>query len=274
MTQGLVWHPVSPTLRYEIEGKLPFGVYGKDLLFHIAQVYGGHSGYNIEFGGPGLVNLTMEDRWTISAMSAELGSDFALFEHDTVAECWLKGKILASTTPVAPDTDADYEDVRRIRMDDLEPFVILPDAIPGNGRPISAFTDRITVDQAFIGSCANGKLDDLRIASKILRGRRVHPGTRLIVTPSSQQVYAAAVREGIVDALMTAGAVVTNSTCGACFGHHMGVLGPGETCITASTRNFKGRMGSAQARIYMGSPATVAASAVAGFITDPRQFLS
>ena len=145
-----------------------------------------------------------------------------------------------------------------------------PDAVPSNSAPISEFAEEVRIDQAFVGSCANGKIEDLRIAAEIVRGRRVAPGVRFIVTPGSQQVYLQAAKEGLIETLTEAGAVVTNSTCGACFGYHMGVLAPGEVCITASTRNFKGRMGSADAKVYMGAPATVAASALAGVITDPR----
>lgn len=274
MTRGLVWYPVSPTIRYELHGSLPFGVSGKDLLFSIAQVYGQHSGQNIEFGGPGLGALPMEDRWTVSTMCAELGADFVLFEYDECTRDWPVAHTGAPPSPVKPDAGADYEDVRRLDMADLEPWVILPDSVPGNGCPVSALVAPVPVDQAFIGSCANGKLEDLRLAAAILRGRRVSEGTRLIVTPGSQRIYAQAAAEGLLGTLVEAGAVVTSPTCGACFGYHMGVLGPGETCITASTRNFKGRMGSADARIYMGSPATVAASAVTGVITDPRPMLS
>ena len=148
--------------------------------------------------------------------------------------------------------------------------MVLPDAIPGNGRRFSEFKDTVRIDQAFIGSCANGLIEDLRVAAAIVRGRKVADGVRFIVTPGSQAVYLQAVREGLVETLVEAGAVVTNSTCGACLGYHMGVLAPGEICITASPRNFKGRMGSNDAQVYLGSPATVAASALAGVISDPR----
>ena len=154
----------------------------------------------------------------------------------------------------------------------LEPLVAFPDTVIENSRPVAAAAGT-RIDQAFIGSCANGTMDDLELAVRILRGKRVAPGVRLIVTPGSQNVFREATRAGIVGALVEAGAVVTPATCGACGGGHLGILGPNETCITASTRNFKGRMGDSSAKIYMGSPATVAASAVRGVITDPREFL-
>jgi 3-isopropylmalate/(R)-2-methylmalate dehydratase large subunit len=274
MTKGLVWYQVAPTIRYMLTGALREGVYGKDVLFHIAQTFGQHANHSLEFGGAGLATLPLAERWVISTMSAELGAEFVLFDPDSVLMDEYAGRTVRPAIPVTPDADADYADVRTIDLSALEPYVIRPDAVPKNGVPIGELGETIAVQQAFIGSCANGKLEDLRIAARILRGRRVAPGVRLIVTPASQRIYAGALREGIIDALIEAGAVVTNATCGACFGHHMGVLAPGETCITASTRNFKGRMGAPSARIYMGSPATVAASAVTGVITDPRGFLA
>jgi len=270
MTKGVIWYPVSPTVRYEFEGRLPRLVSGKDVFFHIAQEFGGHTNTSVEFGGPGLADLPMTDRRTIATMCAEISAEFAIFDYDEVTGDYLKGRVDRPYTPVAPDRDADYVDVRRIRLDDLEPYVIFPDAVPNNGARLSAFKESIRIDQAFIGSCANGKIEDLRIAAEIVKGRKVASGVRFIVTPGSQAVYLEAAREGLLATLVEAGAVVTNSTCGACFGYHMGVLAPGEICITASTRNFKGRMGSPEARVYMGSPATVAASALTGVITDPR----
>jgi len=160
--------------------------------------------------------------------------------------------------------------VRTVDLAGVEPYVILPHSVPRNGVRLSSFDQKIRIDQAFIGSCANGLIEDLRVAANIVRGKKVAPGVRFIVTPGSQAVYLQAVREGLFEILVEAGAVVTNSTCGACFGYHMGVLAPGEVCITASPRNFKGRMGSPEASVYLGSPATVAASALTGVITDPR----
>lgn len=167
------------------------------------------------------------------------------------------------------DPDAEYAEVRTLDLADLEPYVARPGTVSRNGIPVSRSEPR-RIDQAFIGSCANGQLEDLRVAAEILRGRTVAAGVRLLVTPASQQVYRDAMRLGYLQDIADAGGVVTNSTCGACFGYHMGVVGPGEVCLTSSTRNFTGRMGSTEADIYMASPATVAASAVTGYITDPR----
>lgn len=270
MTKGLIWYPVNPTVRYEFRGALPPFVTGKDVFFHIAQEYGAHTNLNVEFGGAGLTALAMSDRRSIATMCAEIGAEFAIFEYDAVTEEYLRERVDRPVTPVNPDPDAVYHDVRTIDLAQVEPYVIFPDSVPKNGARLSEFGKSIKIDQAFIGSCANGLIEDLRVAASIVCGKRVAPGVRFIVTPGSQDVYLQAAEEGLLSVLVSAGAIVTNSTCGACFGYHMGVLAPGEVCITASTRNFKGRMGSNNAQIYMGSPATVAASALTGEITDPR----
>ncbi|MGH8616776.1 MAG: aconitase/3-isopropylmalate dehydratase large subunit family protein [Burkholderiales bacterium] len=273
ITKGVVWYPVTPTVRYEFSGVLPPVVSGKDVFFHIAQTYGAHTNTSLEFGGIGLSSLDISARRTIATMCAELGAEFAIFESDRVTADYfdrLNSPINRALTPIGPDEDAEYLDVRQIDLGEIEPYVILPHSVPKNGSKLSAFAKKVKIDQAFVGSCANGQIEDLREVARVLRGRKVSPGVRFLVTPGSQGVYLQAAREGILTTIVEAGAVVTNSTCGACFGGHMGLVGPGEVCITASTRNFKGRMGSADAEIYMGSPATVAASAVAGEIADPR----
>ncbi len=273
MTKGVIWYPVSPTIRYEFEGALPVLTSGKDVFFYIAQEYGGHSNTSVEFGGPGLLNLSMSDRRTIATMCAEISAEFAIFDFDEVTREYLENRVTKPYTPAVPDPDAQYLQVRRINLAEIEPYLIYPDFVPHNGIRLSAFKENVPIDQAFIGSCANGKIEDLRIAAQIVKGRKIASHVRFLVTPGSQSVYLQALKEGLIETLTEAGAVVTNSTCGACFGYHMGVVGPGEVCITASTRNFKGRMGSPQAKIYMGSPATVAASALAGKIADPRNVI-
>lgn len=270
ITKGVVWYVVTPTIRYEFKGKLGPLVSGKDVFFHIAQTYGAHGGASVEYGGAGIRALAMSDRRTMATMSAEIGAEFAIFDYDEVTEEYLSGRLDRPAVPAPPDADADYVDVRTVDLADIEPYVVLPHSVPRNGVRLSSFNQKVRIDQAFIGSCANGLIEDLRIAASIVRGNKVAPGVRFIVTPGSQAVYLQAMREGLLETLVEAGAVVTNSTCGACFGYHMGVLAPGEVCITASTRNFKGRMGSPEASIYLGSPATVAASALTGVITDPR----
>jgi 3-isopropylmalate/(R)-2-methylmalate dehydratase large subunit len=268
---GKTWFRVGETIRYDLEGRLGAGVTTKDVFLHIAGTYGEHANQNVEFGGGGLKHLSLNARRTISTMGAELSAEFATFEADDVLLDYVRARNPAPFEAQHPDADAGYKARRRIALGEMEPLVALPDTVVNNSVRISEVAGT-KIDQAFIGSCANGTLDDFAIAAKVLAGRRVAPGVRLIMTPGSQEIYRAAIRAGYVETVMEAGAVVTNATCGACGGGHLGVLGPGETCITASTRNFKGRMGDPTARIYMGSPATVAASAVAGAIAHPGEF--
>lgn len=270
MCTGSTWFQVAPTVRYELAGALPGGISGKDVFLHIAAEYGDAANQNLEFGGPGLAGLPMNDRRTIATQAAEVSADFATFEVDSVLRDFLAQRGADGYTAADPDPDAAYVAVRPVDLSALEPYVARPGRVSNNAVPVSQIEAR-PVNQAFIGSCANGQLDDLRIAAAILRGRQVAPGVRLLVTPASQAVYREAMRLGYLQDIADAGGVVTNSTCGACFGYHMGVVGPGEVCLTSSTRNFTGRMGSPDADIYMASPATVAASAVVGTISDPRQ---
>jgi 3-isopropylmalate/(R)-2-methylmalate dehydratase large subunit len=266
---GSTWFQVAPTIRYELEWAKPDAVSGKDIFLHLAAQYGDAANTSLEFGGPGLASIPMNDRRTIATQGAEVSADFSTFGADDVLREFLAARGVCGYAAADADPDAGYLDVRHVDLSGLEPYVARPGTVSRNGVPVSQIEHR-RIDQAFIGSCANGQLEDLRIAARILRGRTVAPGVRLIVTPASQRVYRDAMRLGYLQDIADAGAVVTNSTCGACFGYHMGVVGPGEVCLTSSTRNFTGRMGSAEAEIYMASPATVAASAVAGRITDPR----
>jgi 3-isopropylmalate/(R)-2-methylmalate dehydratase large subunit len=269
---GKTWYRVCPTIRYELVGELPPGAYGKDVFLTIAGRYGEHSNKNVEFGGPGLATLGLDDRSTIATMFAEVSAEFTTFPADQLVLDFLSGRCREPFEPVTSDADASYADVRQVDLATVVPYIAKPDYVPHNTLPVTEL-EEIRIDQAFVGSCANGKLEDIRIAAQVVQGKKVHPGVRFLVTPASQKVYLQAVRLGYVEALVEAGAVVTNSTCGACFGYHMGVVGAGETCVTSSTRNFKGRMGSPEARVFMASSATVAASAIAGRIVDPRPFL-
>jgi 3-isopropylmalate/(R)-2-methylmalate dehydratase large subunit len=268
---GTTWFQVAPTIRYEFTGAKPAAVSGKDIFLHLAGTYGDATNHNLEFGGPGLASIPMNDRRTIATQGAEVSADFSTFPIDGMARDFLAERGAAPGTYEAADADpdADYAAVRSVDLASLEPYVARPGTVSHNALPISAIEKR-PVNQCFIGSCANGQLEDLKIAAEIVRGRKVAPGVRLLITPASQQVYRDAMRAGYLQDLADAGAVVTNSTCGACFGYHMGLLAPGEVCLTSSTRNFTGRMGSPDAEIYMASPATVAASALTGHVTDPR----
>jgi 3-isopropylmalate/(R)-2-methylmalate dehydratase large subunit len=267
LTTGKTWFRVGETVRYDLEGGFAPGVSAKDLFLHIAGTHGDHANQNVEFGGPALPGLSLDARRTLTTMGAELSAEFATFEPDAVLIDYVKARTTAPFEPQYPDPDAAYAARRRIDLAALPPMLALPDSVIRNTVPVAEAL-REPIQQAFIGSCANGTLDDFAEAARILRGRHVAPGVRLLVTPGSQRIATAAAQAGYTQILLEAGAVVTPATCGACYGGHMGVLGPGETCITASTRNFRGRMGHETARIYMASPATVAASAVAGHIVD------
>lgn len=267
---GHTWFQADPTIRYELTGALPAGVSGKDVFLHIANEYGDATNSNLEYDGPGLATIPLADRRTIATQGAEVSANFSTFAYDDVLAEHFHTLGITDYEPTYADSDAAYTAVRHIDLSTLVPYVARPGTVSRNGIPVDRIEHR-TIDQAFIGSCANGQLDDLRIAAEVLRGRQVAPGVRLIVTPASQQVYRDAMRLGYLQDIADAGGVVTNATCGACFGYHLGIVGPGEVCLTSSTRNFTGRMGSTEAEIYMASSATVAASAVAGHITDARE---
>lgn len=269
--KGQTWYLVGETTKVVLEGELPERVYPRDVIHYIPGQYGDFAGRNLEWHGDGLSTIGMDGRLTMATISAELSAEFSLFPYDDVLAEHLEGRAKWPFEPAHPDDDATYDTTITVNLSELEPQVMLPNKVAWNAKPArEVAADEIKVDQAFIGSCANGRLSDFAIAAEIMDGRQVAPGTRMIVTPGSQDILGKAIKAGYVSTLMDAGAVVTSSTCGACYGGHMGLLADGEVCITASTRNFQGRMGSPQASVYMGSPATVAASAVTGVITDPR----
>jgi 3-isopropylmalate/(R)-2-methylmalate dehydratase large subunit len=205
-------------------------------------------------------------------MSVEAGAKCGLMTVNDAVRKWVETHSPSTKwVPVVPDANAQYVDTIDIDLESepLDPIVALPHS-PANGKPVTE-VEGVHLDQAFIGSCTNGRLEDLEIAARILKGRRIDPGLRLIITPASQETYIEALRAGYIDIFLSAGAVFTNSTCGACVGGHMGVLGPGEVCISSTNRNFRGRMGHPDSKVYLASPATVAASAVKGVIADPRR---
>jgi 3-isopropylmalate/(R)-2-methylmalate dehydratase large subunit len=271
LCKGQTWYLLGPTTKVVLEGTLPERVYPRDIIHYLPGHYGDFAGRNLEWYGGGLAAIGMDGRLTMATISAELSAEFSLFPYDDVLAEYLDGRAQWPFEPAFPDHDAEYERTITIDLSSLEPQVVLPNRVAWNTKGARELADdRIKIDQAFIGSCANGRISDFAIAAEIVAGRTLASGTRMIVTPGSQDILKEAIKLGYVETLMDAGAVVTSSTCGACFGGHMGLLADDEVCITASTRNFQGRMGSPKANIYMGSPATVAASAVTGYITDPR----
>jgi 3-isopropylmalate/(R)-2-methylmalate dehydratase large subunit len=278
---GGTWFVVQPTVRVELTGALAPRLEGKDAFLALAAAYGSADNRNLEFDGPGVAALSLHDRRTIATQCAEINAEFVLFPCDDAVRDHLaargvhergagSGAAASGFSPAVADPGATYDDVWRLDLSAVVPQVATPGAVVGNVVAAADAGD-VRLDQCFVGSCANGHLEDFAAAAELLRGRQVAAGTRLIVTPASQQVYLEAVRAGYVTDIVEAGGVVTPSTCGACFGYHMGVLGDGETCLTASTRNFKGRMGSPEANVWLGSTRTVVASAIAGRIVDPRE---
>jgi 3-isopropylmalate/(R)-2-methylmalate dehydratase large subunit len=272
MATGELWMMVPPTLRFDIIGGPAPGVMTKDVALHIAGRFGTEvAQYKaIEFSGPAAKRFSLSGRMAMSNMGVELGAKFAFFEADEKTVTYVKNRTNEPVSTFGPDPDAVYEDVYSISLDDLEPQVAFPHN-PGNVRPVSE-AGEVPVAQALLGSCTNGRLEDIAVAARILKGRKVHPNTRLLVTPASQEVMTDAVKAGYIETLVEAGAHITPAGCGACSGAHMGVLGNGESCISSTNRNFHGRMGNEKSFVYLASPATVAASAIHGKIADPREY--
>lgn len=272
MATGELWMQVPPTIRFELDGEAGAGLMSKDVMLHIAGRFGTEVAQYlaIEFAGPLAERMSIASRMTMSNMGVELGAKFAFFAADETTVAYLRPRTEKPVENFGPDSDAEYQATYEVAVTGLEPQVACPHN-PGNVKGVSEMSGT-KVDQAFLGSCTNARLEDFAVAAEILRGRHVHPKTRLMVTPASQQVALEATKAGYTEVLQEAGAYVTPSGCGACVGGHMGVIGPGEVCISSTNRNFQGRMGSPESEVYLGSPATVAAAAVAGEIVDPREF--
>ncbi|MGD9890546.1 MAG: 3-isopropylmalate dehydratase large subunit [Dehalococcoidia bacterium] len=273
---GELWFRVPESVKVVLNGTLPAWCVGKDVILKVAAELGTDFGLykSVEYVGPVASQMTLAQRWTISNMGVEVGAKFAIFEADDKVDEFLHGRVNRPYERVYADPDAAYESVHEFDFSDLVPMVAKP-GDPGNGVPVSEVaTERVKIDQAFLGSCTNARLEDLEVAARILKGRKVHPDVRMLVSPASQEVFSQALKRGYLEVLADAGALVEHSTCGPCYGGHMGLLGDEEVCISSSNRNFQGRMGSPLAFSYLASPATVAAAAVAGEIVDPREFLS
>ena len=268
------WLLVPQTVKVNFNGKLSKGVYAKDLVIYlIGKITADGATYKaLEFSGSVSSGLTIEDRFTISNMAVEAGAKAGIFAADEITKQYLGRRGRAECfKEIRADEGAKYEAEIDIDCAEVEPMISMPHTVD-NTVPVSKI-DKVKVDQVLIGTCTNGRLNDLKIAAGILKGRKIAPSVRLIVVPASRSVYLEALRAGIIETLIESGATVISPGCGPCVGVHQGILGDGEVCLSTQNRNFKGRMGNPDALIYLSSPATAAWSAVRGFIADPREVL-
>jgi 3-isopropylmalate/(R)-2-methylmalate dehydratase large subunit len=273
MATGRVWLRVPETIRVVYHGQVQPWVGGKDLiLYTIGQIGVSGALYKaIEFAGPAIDALSMAGRFTMANMAIEAGGKAGLFAVDETTRAYVDGRGARVPRFYQADADADYAQIVEIDVSRIEPQVSFPH-LPENARPASEAGD-VRIDQSVIGSCTNGRLEDLRVAAELLRGQQVHPDVRCIVIPGTQQVYLDALREGLVEAFIEAGAVVSTPTCGPCLGGYMGVLAAGERAVSTTNRNFRGRMGHPESEVYLAGPAVAAASAVVGRIAAPEEVL-
>jgi len=271
MATGDLWMKVPPTIRFVYHGSLGKWVGGKDLiLYTIGDIGVDGALYSaMEFTGEAIEALPMDGRFTMANMAIEAGGKAGLFRVDNKTQLYIKSKTERPYNVYEPDGDAEYARVIEYDVSDMEPQVALPH-LPANAKPVSKVGE-IEINQAVIGSCTNGRFEDLRVAAQILKGKKVHPKLRCIILPGSQQVYLDALTEGFIEIFIRAGAVVSTPTCGPCFGGHTGVLAEGERCISTTNRNFVGRMGSPKSEVYLSNPAIAAASAIAGKIISPEE---
>jgi len=271
MATGRVWLRVPETIRIVYHGRLRPWVGGKDLiLYTIGRIGVSGALYKaIEFAGPVSDNLSMAGRFTMANMAIEAGGKAGLFAVDETTRAYVDGRARRPYRVYQADDDANYAQVVEIDVSQIEPQVAFPH-LPENVRPVSQAGD-VRIDQVVIGSCTNGRLEDLRVAAELLRGRQVHAGVRCIVIPGTQQVYLDALREGLTEVFVEAGAAVSTPTCGPCLGGHMGVLAAGERAVSTTNRNFRGRMGHPESEVYLTGPAVAAASAVEGRIAGPEE---
>ena len=273
MALGEVWLRVPPTLKFVYSGKLNKWVGGKDLILYTISLIGveGANYRVMEFTGEAIRSLSMDNRFTMCNMAIEAGAKTGIIEPDEITLEYLRERAVRPYQVYRSDPDASYEKIIEIEVSKIEPQVAFPH-LPEKSKPISKVGE-VRIDQAVIGSCTNGRIEDLRIAAQILKGQQVHPEVRLIIIPATPEVYREALREGLLEIFTSAGAAVSTPTCGPCLGGHMGVLAAGEKAISTTNRNFVGRMGHPQSEVYLASPAVAAASALAGKIVSPEEVI-
>lgn len=273
MAIGKCWFKVPSAIKFELVGKPSEFVTGKDVILHIIGMIGvdGALYKSMEFTGEGIKNLKMDDRFTISNMAIEAGAKNGIFPVDEMTKEYIKEHSTRDYIVYEADEDAEYDETYTIDLSKLRPTVAFPH-IPENTRTIDD-AGEVEIDQVVIGSCTNGRIEDLRMAAKVLKGNKVKKGVRTIIFPATQKIYLQAINEGLINIFIEAGAVVSTPTCGPCLGGHMGILAEGERCIATTNRNFIGRMGHAKSEIYLASPAVAAASAIAGKIYNPEKIV-
>ncbi len=269
LATGRAWFKVPPTIKFEIDGELKPGVCGKDVILHIIGLIGvdGARYCAMEFTGSAIRSMSMEGRLAMSNMAIEAGGKAGLIEVDDVTRAYLENRAERPYVEYHSDSDAEYAQVVCIDAAAIEPTVSWPH-LPSNTHPVSE-SRHIKIDQAVIGSCTNGRMEDMRAAAEVLRGRKVHPDVRCIVIPATQAVYKQCIAEGLMDVFIDANCAVSTPTCGPCLGGYMGILAAGERAVATTNRNFVGRMGDPTSEVYLASPAVAAASAVAGVISSP-----
>jgi 3-isopropylmalate/(R)-2-methylmalate dehydratase large subunit len=271
---GRLWLKVPPTVQIRVRGTLGRGVTAKDLVLRILgeMTTTGATYKAVEFSGPTIDALSMPERFTICNMTTEMGAKCGMVAPDAKTYEYLEGIAKHAMHPIRADPDAEYERVLDIDVDGMPPMVACPYS-PDNVRPLPDLVrEHVKVDQVFLGSCTNARIEDLREGAALMKGQKVAKGVRFIVSPASTKIYDQCLKEGIIETFTEAGAVFTNSSCSACFGGNMGILAPDEVCASSSNRNFPGRMGAKEARIYLMSPAATVATAIRGEIADPRDF--
>ena len=273
MATGEIWMKVPPTIKFVYHGKLGKWVGGKDLILHTIGDIGvdGALYSAMEFVGEAIDALPMDGRFTVANMAVEAGAKAGIFRVDGATEKYVKARAKRSYRVYQPDEDAEYARTIEYDVSKIEPQVAFPH-LPSNVKPMSQVVD-IKIDQVVIGSCTNGRLDDLRLAARVLLGRQVNSELRCIIIPGTQQVYLEALQEGLIETFVKAGVAVSTPTCGPCLGGHMGVLAAGERCVSTTNRNFVGRMGSPQSEVYLANPAVAAASAILGRIASPEEII-
>ncbi|MGQ9701637.1 MAG: 3-isopropylmalate dehydratase large subunit [bacterium] len=274
MAMGKTWFKVPETFRIEVTGKFPPGVYAKDLILHLIGMIGadGATYKALEFGGETIDNMSMDARFTLSNMAVEAGAKAGLIASDNITKEYLKRRgRLKDWRRLAADKDARYERTIEIDVSKLEPTVSCPHTVD-NTKPVSALKGT-KIHQVFIGTCTNGRIEDLRIAAGILKNKKIASHVRLIIVPASRDVFIDAMRLGLLEVFVRAGGIILGPGCGPCVGVHEGILGDGEVCLSTANRNFKGRMGNPDSFIYLSSPATAAYSAIKGVISDPREIV-